>query len=169
MIRKSLIRMALALLITLSACATDSDPATHNDADIAFAQGMVPHHQQAVDMAGLVAGRTSNPEVLDLAARIAAAQDAEIATLTRWLADWGATGHATGHGEHGMDDSRLRSSTGAAFDEEWLTLMTAHHEDAVTMSRTELAQGANADAKAMARRVIEAQQAEIDHMRGLVS
>ncbi|RLK58323.1 DUF305 domain-containing protein [Actinokineospora cianjurensis] len=165
MTSKPLVRLALALLIALPACSAQEQP-DHNQADVAFARGMVPHHQQAVDMAGLAAGRTTNPKVLALADRVAAAQDAEITALTRWLDDWGVSPQ-NGHSGH-MDDSRLRGSTGADFDEEWLTLMTAHHEDAVAMSRAQLAEGVNADAKAMARRIIDAQQAEIDQMRELL-
>src|SRR3546814_10035762 len=53
--------------------------AEFNDADVAFAQQMIPHHQQAVEMAQLAADRAERQEVKDLAARVEAAQAPEIA------------------------------------------------------------------------------------------
>ncbi|MER5970560.1 DUF305 domain-containing protein [Streptomyces sp. NPDC002055] len=61
----------------------------HNAADVAFAKGMVPHHRQAVEMAGLAATRAASPEVEKLAREVEAAQDPEIRTLAGWLTAWG--------------------------------------------------------------------------------
>ena len=63
--------------------------ATFNTADVTFATGMIPHHQQAIEMAQLAETRASNPQVKDLAARIRTAQDPEIATMSGWLRQWG--------------------------------------------------------------------------------
>ncbi|WP_280486475.1 DUF305 domain-containing protein [Nocardia farcinica] len=154
--------------------------AAHNDADVAFAQEMIPHHRQAVEMAALVPERSTDPRVRDLAARIQQAQDPEIATMTGWLQSWGAPvdsgGHAgMGHGDMSMPGmmtdeqmAQLQAARGAEFDRMWLTMMIAHHEGAVQMSRTELAQGADPAAKALAQQIIDGQQAEIDQMRGLL-
>ncbi|GAA2008266.1 DUF305 domain-containing protein [Nakamurella flavida] len=71
------------------------DPLSHNDADVAFARAMVVHHQEAVAMADLVQGRTTNPAVLDLAGRIRAAQAPEIDVMNGWLATWGAAAGST--------------------------------------------------------------------------
>ncbi|WP_280509816.1 DUF305 domain-containing protein [Nocardia farcinica] len=154
--------------------------AAHNDADVAFAQEMIPHHRQAVEMAALVPERSTDPRVRDLAARIQQAQDPEIATMTGWLQSWGAPvdggGHAgMGHGDMSMPGmmtdeqmAQLRAARGAEFDRMWLTMMIAHHEGAVQMSRTELAQGADPAAKALAQQIIDGQQAEIDQMRRLL-
>jgi len=82
-----------ASLLTLAACGNEdgSDSAAgQNDADVAFAQQMIPHHQQAVEMAQLAETRAESPEVKDLAADIEAAQDPEIETMTGWLDSWGA-------------------------------------------------------------------------------
>ncbi|WP_051386296.1 DUF305 domain-containing protein [Actinokineospora inagensis] len=161
MIRKTLVGAALATL-TLSACASTPSP-DHNAADIAFAQGMIPHHADAITMSRLVDARTTNPDVLDLAHHIAAAQDIEITTMTGWLTAWNAPTHTMP-----MDDKgALESLTGPAFNRRWLTLMITHHENAITMSHTELTTGTNPDAKAMAHHIIEAQQTEITHMQSL--
>ncbi|OLR95059.1 DUF305 domain-containing protein [Actinokineospora bangkokensis] len=151
-------------------------PTQHNDADVAFAQQMIPHHRQAVEMADLVQGRTTTPQVVDLATRIKGAQDPEINTMTTWLQSWGAPTdeHGMDHGSRPMsgmmtDDqmTTLRAATGAAFDKQWLTLMTAHHEGAIDMAKTELKDGQNPDAKALARTITTTQQSEIDEMRAL--
>jgi len=91
--RKTLTAALLAAsLLTLAACGnyTNTDPgAAHNEADVTFAQQMIPHHQQAVEMARLAQTRAGDREVQDLAADIEAAQDPEIETMTGWLDSWG--------------------------------------------------------------------------------
>src|SRR5262245_14771662 len=72
-----------------------------NDADVTFAQNMIPHHQQAVQMAKMAARRASDPEVKQLAAQIKGAQDPEIQTMTGWLTAWSKPVMPSG-GHHGM-------------------------------------------------------------------
>ena len=43
----------------------------------------------------------------------------------------------------------------------WLQMMVRHHQGAVTMAKTELAQGSNTDAKAPASSIIDSQTAEM--------
>jgi uncharacterized protein (DUF305 family) len=161
--------------------------AEHNDADVRFAQTMIPHHQQAVDMADIAADQATSPEVRDLAAQIRSAQDPEIATMTGFLQTWGADIPATGpmggmdHGNMaGMDDpgtpgmmtpvqmEQLRNATGATFDTMFLQMMVVHHESAVADAQRELTEGANPEAKALATRIIESQTAEITRMQQLL-
>jgi len=160
-----------------------ADQEAHNDQDIAFATGMIPHHQQAIDMAELAADRATSAEVKDLAARIRHAQGPEIQQLTGLLERWGAptapTVPGTDHGgmDHGgpsgegmMTDEemgRLEAATGAEFDRTWVRLMIRHHEGAVAMARTERERGANTEAKDLATRIVDAQEAEITQLRGL--
>ncbi|ATY11624.1 DUF305 domain-containing protein [Amycolatopsis sp. AA4] len=179
----------LAASLLLGACgnAETSAPAPsaqagHNAADVAFAQQMIPHHQQALEMAKMVPSRSNDPKVVDLAGRIDRAQDPEIRQMQGWLATWGvpATSHSMpgghemsgGHAMTGMmsdaDMKSLDAAKGPAFDRSWLEMMIKHHQGAVEMAKTELAQGADAGAKALAQRIIDAQQAEIAEMQGLV-
>lgn len=91
-----------ASLTAVAACGKDSSPgmpgatapmssasAVHNAEDTKFAQMMIMHHQQAVQMANMAIGKANSPDVKQLAQRIAAAQQPEISTMSGWLSAWG--------------------------------------------------------------------------------
>lgn len=177
------VRIALATVLTaltLGSCgapprATDPSPsAAHNGDDVLFAQRMIPHHQQAVDMAAMVPSRTSNPTLRVVAVHIGTDQRAEISMLTDLLNRWGAPTAAPGPmSMAGMVDdatmNRLPSLSGPEFDTVWITAMIGHHQGAVTMAQAELAHGQSADAQKMARLIVTAQQREISYMTDLIS
>lgn len=146
----------------------------HNAGDVTFAQAMIPHHQQAVQMAKLAATRASDSRVKDLAARIEAAQDPEIIMMTGWMSSWGASmpSDMAGMDMPGMmstaDMTALTAASGTAFDKAFLTMMIAHHTGALTMGQAELATGSDADAKALAQSIIDGQTKEIAEMKTLV-
>ena len=178
----------LAAAVALAACGGGDDgggeaAADHNEADVAFARGMIPHHRGAVEMARLAATRAQSPEVKELAARIEAAQDPEIATMTGWLNAWGEEvdgggGHAgmggTSEGE-GMggtpeeETARLEAASGPEFDRTFLEAMTEHHRGAIEMAETEIAEGRFPDAKALATRIRDSQRAEVEEMERLLA
>jgi uncharacterized protein (DUF305 family) len=148
-------------------------PAGFNDADVAFATNMIPHHQQAIELAGLVADRSTNPELIALSQRISAAQQPEVTTMNAFLVQWsGGAAAPTEHSGHagmaGMVDgptmARLATLNGAEFDTLWLQSMIGHHQGAIEMAETELATGTNADAKKLAQDIVTAQRAEIEQM-----
>ncbi|MER7131812.1 DUF305 domain-containing protein [Streptosporangium saharense] len=155
-----------------TASVTASAPvADHNDRDVMFAQMMIPHHRQAVEMAKLAEDRAAEGQVKDLARKIEAAQEPEIQTMSGWLTAWGARAS----GEHGMpgmmsgqDMEELRGLSGAAFDRAFLTLMIQHHEGAVAMARQEQAGGAHEPARRMAADIVSGQSEEITTMRRLL-
>lgn len=148
--------------------------------DVTFAQQMIPHHEQAVEMADLALKKPSaSATVRRLATQIKAAQDPEITTMRGWLSAWGAPAtpsadHGAGHGGHGegmmsaQDMADLAKAEGAAFDRSWVTMMITHHEGAVTMSQQVLRTTQNPHVKALAEEIIAAQQKEIATMRGLL-
>ncbi|AWK74218.1 DUF305 domain-containing protein [Rhodococcus oxybenzonivorans] len=224
-----------ALLLALTACgdsgteesaATTNSAATtsvsaengaaeHNDADIAFAQGMVPHHSQAIEMSDvLLAKQGIDPRVVDLAQQIKAAQGPEIEQLNAWLTAWGQGAAATtttgmnmtesmpmgtgmqmpeapvvippagtsemdmpgmegGEDMEGMmsaeDMAALRDAQGVDAAKLFLTQMIEHHKGAITLAQTEVEDGQNAQAKAMAQNIITTQQQEITTMEQILS
>jgi uncharacterized protein (DUF305 family) len=159
--------------------------AEHNAADVTFAQSMIPHHAQAIAMASQASSRAASAQVKDLASRIEAAQGPEIEQMNTMLAAWGAPtvspsatampgmpGMAAGAGMPGMMSdgqmSGLAGTTGPVFDQAFLQMMIQHHSGAITMARTELAQGLNPQAKALANSIIADQQREIGEMQSLL-
>lgn len=149
--------------------------ASPRDADVIFAQGMVPHHEQAVDMADIA---LEHPDVSDDVRRIASAvksaQDPEIEQMQDWLQKWGApaTGPADAHAGHGMmtdaDLADLEEAAGEDFNRMWMELMIEHHEGAITMAQDVLETTEDAAVRALAEAIISAQEAEIEEMRQLL-
>jgi uncharacterized protein (DUF305 family) len=151
----------------------------HNLADVDFATAMIPHHAQAIEMAGLVLKRTKNAQVTDLATDIKAAQSPEIATLSGWLTGWGApvpdTSESMGAGmtmEGMMSDSDLKeleTAPVAKVDALFLTQMSEHHRGAIAMAEEELASGSNPQAKELAQSIKRAQTAQVSEMKSLLA
>jgi len=194
--RKTLAVIALMATagLTLTACGGESDeaksdtPSTSkfNDADVSFAQQMVPHHEQAIEMAQLAQGRASSADVLELADNIEAAQGPEIDTLKGWLESWGEDvpssdmagmdhgdmSNDSGGAMAGMMDedemNDLKAASGAAWDRMFLEMMIRHHEGAIEMAQAEVDDGQNLDATAMAAKIISDQRAEITQMQQLL-
>ncbi len=156
-----------------------AEPGGYDADDIAFATNMIPHHQQAIEMSALAPDRSTNPEVIELASRISAAQGPEIETMRVFLVQWKENPDAsTGHGGHGnmpmsgmVDDAtmaKLASLNGAEFDTLWLQSMIGHHQGAIEMAKAEIANGENVDAIGLAKTIADAQQVEIDQMNQLL-
>lgn len=147
----------------------------HNAADVTFAQMMIPHHAQAVEMSDMILKKPDIPAtVTALANKIKAAQGPEIEQMTSWLTRWNEPATmAPGHSMEGMmgaeDMKKLEAAEGAEAARLFLTQMTAHHEGAVTMARTEITAGKNADAVNLAKAIVTAQEAEIQEMRNLLA
>ncbi|MGW7427569.1 DUF305 domain-containing protein [Streptomyces sp. NPDC054813] len=160
------------------ASASGSSAGAHNAQDVTFAQRMIPHHRQALEMAELAAGRASSTRVKDLAARIEKAQDPEIKTMSGWLKAWGEDVPMAGMDHSGhtgmagmMDDTdmtALKKAEGTDFDTMFLTMMVEHHRGAVEMATTERSQGAYAPATGLAGDIVTAQNAEIKEMKQLL-
>lgn len=184
--RRTLATLTLAAGLVLTGCANNDDADTseaHNDADVEFAQQMIPHHEQAVEMAQLAETRADSPEVKDLAADIEAAQDPEIQTMTGWLQSWGEDVPEESMSGMDADDmsaddmsgmmseeemSGLEGASGAGFDRRFLTMMIEHHEQAVEMAKTEQADGEYQPAIELAEDIESAQTAEVATMRELL-
>jgi uncharacterized protein (DUF305 family) len=176
------ILLALVAAVLLAACSqggdeqggsTSATPAP-NDADVTFAQNMIPHHQQAIDMAKLVDSHTERPELRQLADGIITSQGQEITQLQGWLRSWGkpATPEGMGHGGMQMpgimseaDMSRLMDLQDAKFDLVFVEMMAAHHQGAIDMAKTELEDGSLPEVKQFAQKVMDDQQKEVDQLK----
>lgn len=151
----------------------------HNDADVMFAQHMIPHHQQAIEMSDMVLGKQGiDPRVTELANQIKAAQGPEIKLMQGWLTQWGtpAMPPMSGHDMPGMtgmmsneDMTALTDAQGVDASKLFLTQMIAHHEGAITMAQNEIKDGQYPAAIELAKAIVTAQQKEIDTMKGIVA
>jgi uncharacterized protein (DUF305 family) len=160
---------------------SSSSGKAHNDADVTFAQMMIPHHQQAVEMATLAETRASDPEIKQIAAKIKAAQAPEITTLTGWLTAWGMpTAQAGGHNMPGMSTGMpgmmsdaemadLKAATGADFDRMFARMMIAHHNGAIQSATDEQANGSDAQAKALAAAIKQTQTTEVATLQAILN
>jgi uncharacterized protein (DUF305 family) len=148
----------------------------HNDADVTFAQMMIPHHRQAIEMADMIlAKQGTDSDVTTLATQIKAAQTPEIDQMTGWLTGWGQSptpSMGMGHDMRGTmskaDMDALDKATGKDATKLFLTGMVTHHQGAIAMAEDELANGQNADAKKLAQSIKDSQQVEIDKMNQLL-
>lgn len=188
--KRTLMSVALAGALALAGCsaaeetAPDStteagEQAEHNDADVMFAQMMIPHHQQAVEMSETLLAKDGVPsEVADFAQQVIDAQGPEIDRMNAMLTTWGAdptpssTGQGHGSPMKGMmseDDLRqLEDAQGTEAARLYLEQMIHHHEGAVEMAREQVDTGQNPQAQELAQEVIDAQQAEIEQMRTML-
>lgn len=195
--------VAAALLISLApalaACGGDEPTAgpaaertaangdTFNDADVAFAADMIPHHADALVMVDMTQGRDLSPELAQLAEEIRDAQAPEIEQMADWLTAWGeevpetSRDHVNSHdmGDMGDDSdspmamdpddmAMLEETDGTAFETMWLEMMIDHHEGAIEMAQSEQADGLFPDARGLAESIETSQTAEIDLMEGLL-
>ena len=149
-------------------------------ADAMFAQMMIPHHQQAVEMSTLAETRASSPEIKALAAEIKSAQQPEINQMTGWLDEWGmpvmsgmdAMGAHGGHGMSGMltDEQldELAAASGPAFDRLFAEYMILHHEGAIDMAE-DVVDSKDPRVAALAAAIIETQALEIAEMEAFLA
>jgi uncharacterized protein (DUF305 family) len=175
---KTRLALVLSALTLVAACTAGA--ADHNESDVMFAQMMIPHHQQAVELADLALSPTSGarPGVIELAQKIQGGQEPEIEQMTALLTKWGQPldSHAAmGHGSdmEGMlteqELTDLASLTGSNFDNAWIAAMTFHHRGAVATAVTAKEDGISPEIKKLATAIITAQQGEIESMQMLSS
>jgi uncharacterized protein (DUF305 family) len=180
----------LAAALCLSACTDRPAPApdhhadqttsadNHNADDVMFAQNMIPHHEQALELAAMVPTNTANADLFVVAKHITADQQPEIRLLTGWLQQWGedvpGNGGHSGHGGMAIDGmvdpatmDKLKSLKGAEFDTLWVQSMIGHHQGAITMAEAEIAHGQSPDAISLAKLMVTEQRNDIATMNRL--
>ena len=151
----------------------------HNEADVTFAQMMIPHHAEAIEMSDVVLAKDGVDErVVALAERVKGAQGPEIERMTAWLQAWGEDvprvgGHDAGEMQHrggGMGDAveAIAEADGAEASRTYVRHMIEHHRGAIEMAERQVASGSNEEAVALAREIAGAQEAEIEEMEALL-
>jgi uncharacterized protein (DUF305 family) len=152
--------------------------------DVAFAQAMIPHHEQALDMADMaLSQRDLDPALRELIQGMKDAQGPEIEQMRGWLEEWGAAelpagGHGMGrHNMNGfmmggmMSNDQMRDlmgSRGMDFERMWMLMMIEHHEGAIDMSEQVLRTTSDPRVRALAEDIIESQTEEIVIMRRML-
>jgi uncharacterized protein (DUF305 family) len=159
-----------------------ASPLKFTEADVRFMQGMIGHHQQALDMTALLRTRTPRDDMKMLALRIEVSQTDEIKMMQRWLESRGQEVPSL-HAMHmhgatlmpGMltqdEMDRLAAATGPAFDRLFLEGMIRHHGGALVMVKDLFAAGAAEDAEifGFASDIEADQRMEIDRMKGMLA
>lgn len=181
------IAASLTLGLTLASCSTNdsssdagssasssSAASAHDDQDVMFAQMMLPHHEQAVEMSDalLAKGDGVDPDVATLAEQIKAEQGPEIIQHASWLQGWGEPTES-GHSMSGMmsdsDMTDLDQASAKDAGKLFLQQMVQHHEGAVDMARSEVDKGMNTDAVAMAKSIVSSQTEQITQMKDMLA
>jgi uncharacterized protein (DUF305 family) len=126
--------------------ATSMPQPRHTAADVAFMQGMIGHHAQALEMTELLKTRTRSNDMRKLALRIEVSQQDEIKRMQEWLRDRGER-LPDPHAHHAHDAAlmpgmltpaemkQLADASGPEFDKLFLEFMIKHHEGALIMVR----------------------------------
>ena len=165
-----------------------SAPGAFNDADVAYAQGMIAHCSQLVEMSGLVPSRASNQEVKGLASRTLTDEEAEISAVRGWLGYWNRPESAAEGGMGGMDMSgddgsqmktrgsmsgadmeKLKAAKGAPFDRAFLQAMIEHRGGEIDMARDEARNGRNTAVREQAEMMATMQKKDVKALTRLLS
>ncbi len=194
-----LLLAVLVLAFSMIVQADDPTDGRIGRAELRFLQGMVDHHQMALDMANDCLKNASTDAVKALCQNVIDAQSTEIAMMQEWLLNWynvqyeavsmlameaemGATGHG-GHGGHGNTPhtdppmmmgmmAGLNRLDGQDYDIAWLESMIDHHDDAIHMAErmlNRLTDSGHAELRELAEQIIADQSAEQQAMEALIS
>lgn len=139
------------------------------DADVRFSQEMIPHHRQTIQLADLVDGRSEDPYVRDLAAKIKEDESHDIDLMSGWLRSWDVEvppeNDRAVHDMPGMlsatQISSLERRSGAAFDKLWLSVLGKHLNSGVQMAQVVIALGRHRPTTQLAEKMVTAQRAQI--------
>jgi uncharacterized protein (DUF305 family) len=174
------VRLVLAVVaLLLTGCGSGATAAAPpcNAADVMFLQMLIPQNQQGIEIARLAPAHPLPAGLTELAAAIEVTQQTEIDDMRRWLRDWNKPeamdANPQAHAAHGgmkMASPDLVSAVKAAPDGEFtrrfLDVLTGQQQGAVELARTENGTngGINAQARDLARRVIESRTAEVKQL-----
>lgn len=147
----------------------NADKAPHEQQ---FLDTMAMHHQMAIHMASLVESRAANQGLKDMAKKMMAEQEKEIAQLKGWKEQWYAgkpeamNMKMPGMPESmkGMSGDKLSSLKGEKFDRMFVDMMSQHHKGAIKMAQTAAPKLEHAEVKEFATKLVATQKKEVVHM-----
>jgi uncharacterized protein (DUF305 family) len=195
--RQQLLRMSAAAVmatVTLSACSSSGNQAAtgssstsavqaHNATDITFAQNMMPCHKQAIQMSEIILTKQGlDPQVVQVANQIKAAEDPDIQRMQTWLGQWQqpttpvtsspAAAMPAMQGMAGMMSpeqmTALQNALGADASKQFLTMMIQNHQHAIMLAQNEISSGQYPPAVAMAHSIATSEQQEVNTMQGIL-
>lgn len=183
----ALIPLGVAVMVLVAYQMGDSAGPTlprEGSVDAGFARDMSTHHAQAVEMAEIIRGRTTDEDVRILAVDIALTQQAQIGRMSGWLDVWGLRqsssapamawmGHATRGRMPGMASRpeivSLREQSPPEADKTFLRLMIRHHQGGLPMAEAAVGNASRPEVRHLARAIATAQETEIRAMEGMLA
>jgi uncharacterized protein (DUF305 family) len=157
-----------------SSAASTPTPATsaHNQADVTFAQNMIPHHEQhCIQMSDIILGKQGiDPRVVQLANQIKAEQGPEIQQMRSWLSQWNQPTISMAPGMMSDQDmTNLQNAQGVDASKQFLTGMIQEHQAAIAMAQDEIKSGQYPPAVALAHSIVTNHQQQITTMQGILA
>ncbi|WP_296202105.1 CopM family metallochaperone [Psychrobacter sp. UBA3962] len=149
-----------------------------NDADVAFAKGMIAHHEGAVDMAEVQLKYGKDEDMRKLATDIIAAQEAEIKQMENWLEanpDTDEQDYTKGMHKAYLDSMKsfhedmMQGILSEDADTAFAKGMLPHHQGAVAMAEVQIKYGKDKQMRKLAQDIIDAQKSEIDLMQNWIN
>jgi uncharacterized protein (DUF305 family) len=134
--------------------------------DAMFIDGMIGHHQGAIDMAEIALEQAEHEEIRALAEEIIVAQTTEIEQMQSWRSEWYPDLGATGGMQMGMGEMMVSEDESVPFDQRFIEAMIEHHQGAISMAEMVLTQAEHEEIRTLAEEIIAAQAAEIEQMQG---
>src|SRR5207302_2151630 len=154
--------MAMLLVLGATTARTQAQETASTDPDLRFLDGMIAHHQAAVDEAKAIEPKARRPEVKQLAAEILKAQQAQISEMRAWRRAWFPNAPSGG----GMPMGGTPAAAAPADpDLAFIDMMIPHHQAAVAMSREILDTTKRPELQQLARNIIRNQEREIAQMK----
>jgi uncharacterized protein (DUF305 family) len=169
-------RLLVGVVLLLTACTGGDRSGPLNDADVAFAQGLLVADDHATEVVELIGPHTTRPELTALASETLSSRGEEIAKVQAWLGRWGKPVEPGA----GLDPetelppgllsdeqlNQLDQLEGAGFDLAFVDAFSSHHRGVIELAERELREGSLGEVKELARQVVDGRKAEIDQLAG---